>query len=446
MNAIQLLLVVTAVMACGSSFAIDGTPENRRAQVDRYLAAVPPDELFADELKMAASRYDSGYYAAAFELYEGLAMQGSAHAQLELGRMYERGEGATQDDAAAARWLGEAATNGLAIAQFELGSLYALEDSSVQDFAQATKWFREAAMQGHAEAQFNIGIAYEKGYSVAVDPEQALNWFLLAAEQEHDSAQFKLGVMYMDGFGTLKDEAAAFRWFRRAADNGNPGAQYNMGVFYAIGFRVEQNREQAKLWLEKSVAQGFGGAETTLAELDELVVEARDSPQSDVAEIDDTQLQQKQVVIVGNEFEIYGDEPSIQQPVSSDEQALAFLCKCVVEETSFADFQRAFTDYFTRETTRDPYSAPGVLFQPLYSEFSVLAPSDKRHLMAATFASEHIPEVLTPYVSGKYVLGHMKPDQSTTTYKAAPGSFNVLADLVFKDGVLIAMDRIDCQQ
>jgi hypothetical protein len=48
LKAIQILLVVTMAMASGTSFAIDDTSENRQAQVDRYLEAVPPDELFAE--------------------------------------------------------------------------------------------------------------------------------------------------------------------------------------------------------------------------------------------------------------------------------------------------------------------------------------------------------------------------------------------------------------
>jgi hypothetical protein len=48
MKAVQTALVIIIVMAYGPSFAIDDTPENRQAQVDRYLAAVPPDQLFAE--------------------------------------------------------------------------------------------------------------------------------------------------------------------------------------------------------------------------------------------------------------------------------------------------------------------------------------------------------------------------------------------------------------
>jgi len=48
MRAIRILSAIAAVLISASSFAIDDTPENRLAQIERYLAAVPPDELFHD--------------------------------------------------------------------------------------------------------------------------------------------------------------------------------------------------------------------------------------------------------------------------------------------------------------------------------------------------------------------------------------------------------------
>ena len=54
MKAIRILLIMAMGVASGTSFAIDDTPENRQAQVERYLAAVPPKELF-DEIVTSLS-------------------------------------------------------------------------------------------------------------------------------------------------------------------------------------------------------------------------------------------------------------------------------------------------------------------------------------------------------------------------------------------------------
>ncbi len=51
-----------------------------------------------------------------------LAAQGDAHAQFNLGVMYDKGRGVSQD------------------------------------YAEAVKWYRKAAEQGHASAQHNLGV------------------------------------------------------------------------------------------------------------------------------------------------------------------------------------------------------------------------------------------------------------------------------------------------
>jgi len=57
LNAIKALAIVVMLMIFASSYAIDDTPENRQAQVKRYLEAVPPDDLFADMSKSLAMNF-----------------------------------------------------------------------------------------------------------------------------------------------------------------------------------------------------------------------------------------------------------------------------------------------------------------------------------------------------------------------------------------------------
>jgi hypothetical protein len=138
------------------------------------------------------------------------------------------------------------------------------------------------------------------------------------------------------------------------------------------------------------------------------------------------------------------DQPDPGQ--AADEQAQASLCSYVVGETTFNTFQNDFTGYFTRQSSRDPDSAPGLLLKPLFWEKSVSAPPDKAHLMMAMFGKESVPEELTPYVSGKYLLGHLLPGKPSTMYQLSPDSFSVLAALAFKDGVLAGMEFTGCPQ
>jgi TPR repeat protein len=57
----------------------------------------------------AEAAYARGDYATAFKLWLPLAEQGSARAQFNIARMYERGEWVAQDQAVAAEWYRRAA-------------------------------------------------------------------------------------------------------------------------------------------------------------------------------------------------------------------------------------------------------------------------------------------------------------------------------------------------
>ena len=48
MKKIQLIIPLLVVMLPGIAFALDDTPENRAAEIERYMRAVPPVELMQD--------------------------------------------------------------------------------------------------------------------------------------------------------------------------------------------------------------------------------------------------------------------------------------------------------------------------------------------------------------------------------------------------------------
>ena len=54
----------------------------------------------------------------------------------------------------------QAAERGDAQAQFNLGAMYAKGRGVSQDDAEAVRWFRQSAEQGDAQAQFKIGRAH----------------------------------------------------------------------------------------------------------------------------------------------------------------------------------------------------------------------------------------------------------------------------------------------
>ncbi|MGI9324076.1 MAG: tetratricopeptide repeat protein [Pseudomonadales bacterium] len=195
------------------------------------------------------------------------ARRGHAAAQLELGRRYEQGNGAKQDDHLAERWLARAAEQGNREVQYELGTLHAYRDTLVSNEALATHWFRRAAEQGHSDAQFHVGLAYQNGFGLNVDLAKAIHWYKQAAANEHSSAEFRLGVIYSDGLGVPKSEEDALHWFKRSAERGNASAQFNLAYYYFNGVGVPKDKKLATNWMQKAADNGINEASRELAKL-----------------------------------------------------------------------------------------------------------------------------------------------------------------------------------
>jgi TPR repeat protein len=100
---------------------------------------------FAGPLEDGQAAYARADYAAALQLWQPLAEQGSADAQLAIGRLYENGEGVGQDYAAAMKWYRLAADQGNAEAQFAVGQMYELGHGMYEDLVEAASWYKRAA-------------------------------------------------------------------------------------------------------------------------------------------------------------------------------------------------------------------------------------------------------------------------------------------------------------
>ena len=131
--------------------------------------------------------YERRDYTTALHLWRQLADEGNADAQIELGRMYERGHGVPRDD------------------------------------SEALKWYRLAAEQGHAEGQYLLA-----GMCVPQDDAQAVSWYLRAAAQEHADAK-----KYLDQLREFDVESED--QLRLLAELGDAEAQYRLGLIYDTG-------------------------------------------------------------------------------------------------------------------------------------------------------------------------------------------------------------------
>src|SRR5690606_28738287 len=149
-----------------------------------------------------------------------------------------------------------AAEQGHAHAQNNLGVMYENGSGVERNYGQAVHWYRLAAEQGHARAQNNLGVMYEHGRGVDRNYGRAVHWYRLAAEQGHASAQNNLGVMYKHGLGVDPNDGQAVHWYRLAAEQGKASAQSNLGVMYANGRGVDRNYAWAVYWLALAAQQG----------------------------------------------------------------------------------------------------------------------------------------------------------------------------------------------
>lgn len=146
-------------------------------------------QAMADSLSDAEDAYNAKDYPKAAKLLGPLAEKGNAYAQLNLGMMYDNGQGVPQD------------------------------------FKEAAKWYRLAAEQGNASAQSNLGVIYRNGQGVLQNYQEAAKWTRLSAEQGNASAQSNLGAMYNSGQGVPQDYVRAHMWINIANVNADSEKQ-----------------------------------------------------------------------------------------------------------------------------------------------------------------------------------------------------------------------------
>lgn len=119
--------------------------------------------------------------------YQEAAEQGDPEAQLQLGLLYEQGNGVERDQEEALRWFTLAAEQGNAAAQANLGDLFEFGDGIKSNKA-AAYYYRQAAKQGYRDAQLDLARLYEQGKGLPPDAVQAWLWYSLAARQGDASA------------------------------------------------------------------------------------------------------------------------------------------------------------------------------------------------------------------------------------------------------------------
>lgn len=109
-------------------------------------------------------------------------------------------------------------------AQVQLGKLYEEGDGILRDSKEAVHWFGQAAHAGNRDGQYLYALALMDGRGLVQDYQAAFKWLETAAKAGHPAAGFQLGRMYYKGMGIPVDKAKAYIWFNLAAALGNEDA------------------------------------------------------------------------------------------------------------------------------------------------------------------------------------------------------------------------------
>lgn len=127
----------------------------------------------------------------------------------------------------AAEWLRRAAALGLARAQFDLGRLYERGRGVSQDRLKAFRLYQEAAAQGHVRATFRIGVFHDFGWGPNPrEPRIAALWYARAARMGSCDARFALATMYYRGRGIPADSQVAYGLYDLVAEGSYPEPCY----------------------------------------------------------------------------------------------------------------------------------------------------------------------------------------------------------------------------
>lgn len=196
--------------------------------------------------------------------YRRAAAQGNVEAQHNLGFKYQHGRGVPQSYELAAEWYLKAAESGFTDSQGALGALYVLGRGVAQDYPRAHRLLLPAAAAGDPYAQNNLGYLYEWGLGVSRDNAQAAVWYEKAAEQGLPVAQSSLAQLYYEGRGVGQSDEYAVAWFSKAAEQGVAHAQFRLGRMYATGRGLPQSNREAVGWYARAAEQGHAPAQTAL--------------------------------------------------------------------------------------------------------------------------------------------------------------------------------------
>lgn len=170
-----------------------------------YILEKRHDWEFEDVINGEINHELSNCKSQAFHNIEDAAYAGNPRAQYILGQLYRWGYSNLDLDE----------TKYAKFSNFFKGfnKLYGI---AKLDEAKAAYWWNEAASQGYKSAYNNLGIAYEEGKGVKQDLRLAVEWIKKGAEAGENNAQWNYGRYFRDG---VKIKIGSHKEQRKTKDN-----------------------------------------------------------------------------------------------------------------------------------------------------------------------------------------------------------------------------------
>ena len=203
----------------------------------------------------------------AYELMAAAAAAGHVEATGGMGYFYSTGTAVEKDRKLALEWFRKGADQGSAKAQLNLGKMLLEEigGDTVETRKEALGLILRAADSKLPEAALAYGnILYFGDHGVEKDLKKAAHYFESAADQGLAEAQNFMGTMREMGMGLPLDETLAKAWFLKAADQGNAKAQANLGRLMNSLSDQQEVRQKALTWLVISANTGEVTAQKSL--------------------------------------------------------------------------------------------------------------------------------------------------------------------------------------
>ena len=195
------------------------------------LALMPFEAIYSEPFTAGLTALSREHATTAYRAWLKVAEKGDAEGQNNVGFLYERGLGVSQD------------------------------------YEQAEAWYMMAAAQGLPSAKHNLAMLTYKGHINNKDWRKSVEWLKEADQMDFSPSTYMLGVLYMRGEGIFKDRDVAFELFKKAAKLGEARGQYMVGYIHQSGMLhpdEESDYERGYLWSAIALMNGFEKARSVM--------------------------------------------------------------------------------------------------------------------------------------------------------------------------------------